>query len=62
MSRAVRTVATAGLAALAPAGVVLARLRTDGEVPDHVLPHARRAVAACPVLALRLEARTPTPR
>lgn len=39
MSRAVRTVATAGLAALAPAGVVLARLRTDGEVPDPMPTH-----------------------
>jgi ferredoxin len=25
-----------------------------GEVPDHLIPHARRAVSACPVLALRL--------
>jgi ferredoxin len=24
-------------------------------VPDHLLPHARRAVAACPTLALILE-------
>ena len=24
-------------------------------LPEHLLPHARRAVAACPVLALRLE-------
>jgi ferredoxin len=26
------------------------------EVPDELLPHARRAVAACPTLALRLVA------
>ncbi len=25
-------------------------------IPDHLLPHARRAVAACPTLALRLAA------
>ncbi|HEX6348825.1 MAG TPA: ferredoxin [Candidatus Dormibacteraeota bacterium] len=25
-----------------------------GPVPEHLLEHARRAVAACPVLALRL--------
>ncbi len=25
-----------------------------GAVPDHLLDHARRAVAACPVLALKL--------
>jgi ferredoxin len=25
-----------------------------GEVPEHLLPHARRAVAACPALALAL--------
>ena len=30
-----------------------------GGVPDHLLDHARRAVAVCPVLALRL-ARTST--
>jgi ferredoxin len=30
-----------------------------GGVPDQLLDHARRAVAVCPVLALRL-ARTPT--
>lgn len=27
----------------------------DAQVPDELLPHARRAVAACPALALRLE-------
>ncbi len=27
-----------------------------GPVPQHLMPHARRAVAACPVLALRLRA------
>jgi ferredoxin len=27
----------------------------DGGVPDALLEHARRAVAVCPVLALRLE-------
>ena len=27
----------------------------DPSVPDELLGHARRAVAACPVLALRLE-------
>ena len=26
-----------------------------GPVPRHLLPHARRAVAACPLLALRLQ-------
>jgi ferredoxin len=26
-------------------------------VPEHLLTHARRAVAACPMLALRLSAR-----
>ena len=26
-----------------------------GSVPKHLLPHARRAVAACPLLALRLQ-------
>jgi ferredoxin len=26
-----------------------------GPVPDHLREHARRAVAACPVLALRLD-------
>lgn len=25
-----------------------------GQVPAHLLPHARRAVAVCPVLALKL--------
>jgi ferredoxin len=29
-------------------------IESDG-VPDHLLPHARRAVAACPTLALILE-------
>ena len=33
----------------------------DPSVPDVLLGHARRAVAACPLLALRLE-RTPAPR
>jgi ferredoxin len=28
----------------------------DGSVPDDLLPHARRAVASCPTLALRLAA------
>jgi ferredoxin len=28
---------------------------STGPVPDHLREHARRAVAACPVLALRLE-------
>ena len=28
----------------------------DGLVPDDLLPHARRAVASCPTLALRLAA------
>jgi ferredoxin len=28
----------------------------DERVPDHLLAHARRAVAACPTLALRLAA------
>jgi ferredoxin len=27
-----------------------------GEIPGSVLPHARRAVAGCPALALRLQA------
>jgi ferredoxin len=27
-----------------------------GPVPDHLVAHARRAVAACPALALRLRA------
>lgn len=27
----------------------------DAEIPADLLPHARAAVAACPVLALRLE-------
>jgi ferredoxin len=30
---------------------------TPGEVGDDLLPNARRAVAACPVLALKLEQR-----
>ncbi len=29
---------------------------SGGPVPDHLLDHARRAVASCPVLALRLRA------
>jgi ferredoxin len=29
-----------------------------GEVPDELLDHARRAVAVCPVLALRLARRS----
>lgn len=33
----------------------------DASVPAPLLAHARRAVAACPVLALRLE-RPPAPR
>jgi ferredoxin len=32
-----------------------------GGVPDELLDHARRAVAVCPVLALRLARRTPVP-
>ena len=28
---------------------------TPGGVPDRLLPHARRAVNSCPMLALRLE-------
>jgi ferredoxin len=32
-----------------------------GGVPDELLEHARRAVAVCPVLALRLARRPPTP-
>jgi hypothetical protein len=39
MSRTTRTVATAGLAALAPVGVVLTRILTDGEVPDPMPTH-----------------------
>jgi ferredoxin len=27
----------------------------QGPIPDHLLGHARRAVAECPVLALRLQ-------
>jgi ferredoxin len=27
----------------------------DRTIPDHLLPHARRAAAACPTLALLLE-------
>jgi len=30
-----------------------------GPIPDHLLPHARRAVKSCPVLALRLRAAAP---
>ena len=30
-----------------------------GPVPEHLAAHARRAVAACPALALRLSQRTP---
>ncbi len=30
-------------------------LITPGPVPDELLSHARRAVAACPTLALRLD-------
>lgn len=26
----------------------------DGSVPDHLLPHAQRAVESCPVLAIAL--------
>ena len=32
---------------------------TGTVIPDALLGHARRAVAACPVLALRLKARAP---
>jgi ferredoxin len=32
-----------------------------GPVPGHLLDHARRAVAACPVLALRLKAMSEAP-
>jgi ferredoxin len=32
-----------------------------GGVPDELLDHARRAVAVCPVLALRLARRTAVP-
>jgi ferredoxin len=32
-----------------------------GGVPDELLDHARRAVAVCPVLALRLARRSPAP-
>jgi ferredoxin len=35
-------------------------VRTGG-VPDELLDHARRAVAVCPVLALRLARRTAIP-
>jgi ferredoxin len=28
----------------------------EAAIPDELLPHARRAVAACPTLALRLRA------
>jgi ferredoxin len=31
-------------------------LRDDGAVPPRALAHARRAVAACPLLALSLDA------
>jgi ferredoxin len=35
----------------------------DGSVPSHLLDHARRAVDACPVLALRLQKDAiPSPR
>jgi ferredoxin len=34
----------------------------SGGVPDELLEHARRAVAVCPVLALRLAARAPEPQ
>lgn len=34
----------------------------DPTVPDALLGHAKRAVAGCPVLALRLEAVPPAPR
>lgn len=36
---------------------------TPGPVPDELIPHARRAVTACPTLALRLENehRSPAP-
>jgi len=33
-----------------------------GEVRGHLVGHARRAAAACPVLALRLQASTATAR
>ena len=33
-----------------------------GPVPDHLAAHARRAVAACPALALRLVGSQQTPR
>ena len=33
----------------------------DGDVPEALLPEARRAVELCPVLALRLEARGDAP-
>lgn len=33
----------------------------DGVVPQELLAHARRAVAACPVLALRLRPARPVP-
>jgi ferredoxin len=32
-----------------------------GGVPDNLIDHARRAVAVCPVLALRLARRSPAP-
>jgi ferredoxin len=35
---------------------------TDRDVPDGLLGHARRAVAVCPQLALRLEPTSPTIR
>jgi ferredoxin len=44
-------------AELFPEGIVLDDWGfpvTGDEVPDRLLPHARRAVAACPALALRL--------
>jgi ferredoxin len=30
-------------------------IAADGEVPDSLMPEARRAVEMCPVLALRLD-------
>jgi ferredoxin len=33
----------------------------DPALPQEMLPHAKRAVAACPVLALRLEVRASPP-
>jgi ferredoxin len=46
-------------AELFPEGVALDDwgypILAGGDVPASLLPHARRAVAACPTLALRLE-------